>query len=62
MKIIAIYLATPPSNEYFHLPVIMKLDFNKPSLEIDEALTQMLEGADVNTIQEVRSYLKKHKK
>lgn len=62
LKIIAIYLATPPSNEYFHLPVVMKLDFNKPSLEIDEALTQTLEGADVNTIQEVRSYLKKHKK
>ncbi len=59
-KVIVLYNVTPPSNERFMLPVILKLDFNKPSLEIDEILTGKLRRADVNTIQEVRSYLKKH--
>jgi len=61
-KVIVLYNVTPPSNERFILPVILKLDLNKPSLKIDEALTRKLEDADVNTIQEVRSYLKKHEK
>lgn len=59
LKIIVLYNVTPPSNEYFILPVIIKFDFSKPSLKIDETLTRKLEGADVNTIQGVRSYLKK---
>lgn len=62
LKIIAVYYATPPSNERFLLPVILKFDSNKPSLTIDEALTLKLEEADVDTIKEVRAYLKKHEK
>jgi hypothetical protein len=59
LQIIALYLSTPPSSERFMLPVIMKLDFDKASLKIDETLTHKVEDADVNTIQEVRSYLRK---
>ncbi|MBT1070827.1 hypothetical protein [Pelotalea chapellei] len=62
LKIIGLYRGTAPSSEHFILPVIMKLNFNKPSLEIDEELTSKLEDADVTTIQGVRSYLKKHEK
>jgi len=62
IKIIAIYNMTPPSNEHFLLPVITKLDIVRSSLVIDESLTTALEDANVNTISEVRRYLKKHKK
>lgn len=62
LKIIALYNVTPPSNERFILPVILKFDLKNSSLEIDEELTSKLEDADVTTIQEVRSYLKKHEK
>ena len=61
-KIIVLYNITPPSNERFILPVILKLDLSKSSLEVDEPLTRTLEDTDVNTIQEVRSYLKKRQK
>ena len=60
LKIIGLYRGTPPSSEHFILPVIMKLDFNKPSLVIDEELTSKLDGLDIDSIQGVRSYLKKH--
>jgi len=60
LKIIGMYRGTPPSNEHFILPVILRLDFNKPSLEIDETLTGKLEDVDVDTIKAVRSYLEKH--
>ncbi len=62
LKIVGMYRGTPPSSEHFILPIIMKLDFNKPSLEIDETLTRKLEDADVKTIQGIRSYLRKHEK
>jgi hypothetical protein len=59
LKIIAIYHVTPPSNEYFNVPIILKLNFKESSLEIDKSLTHQLEEANLNTIQAVRSYLKK---
>jgi hypothetical protein len=62
LKIIVVYYATPPSNERFLLPVILRLNFKKPSLEIDEELTRKLEDADANTIQEVRAFFKKQLK
>jgi PAAR motif len=62
LKIIGMYRGTAPSSEHFILPVIMKLDFNTPSLKIDEELTSKLEDTDVKTIQGVRSYFKKHEK
>jgi len=58
-KIIGLYRGTPPSSEHFVLPIIMKLDFNTPTLEIDEELTRKLEDVGADTIRGVRSYLKK---
>lgn len=62
IQVIAIYLATPPSNERFTLPVIMKLDLKKPSLSIDEALTKKLEDKSVKTIDDARRVLQKYRK
>ncbi|MDA8140069.1 MAG: hypothetical protein M0036_15580 [Desulfobacteraceae bacterium] len=61
LKIIALYLATPPSSEHFTLPIVLKMDLNKPSLTIDEELTSKFEDSDIKTIKEARSLLNKQK-
>jgi len=61
IKIIVLYLATAPSSERTIVPVILKLDFNVPSLVIDEALTSIFDNKDIKTIKAARSLLNKHK-
>lgn len=61
LKIIALYLATAPSSERSIVPVVLKLDFNKPSLVIDEALTSIFDDKDIKTIKAARSILNKQK-
>jgi hypothetical protein len=62
IQIIAIYLVTPYSSERFTLPVIMKLDYKRPSLEIDELLTRKFDGKNVKNIQDVIKLLKNQNK
>ncbi|MBT1070828.1 hypothetical protein [Pelotalea chapellei] len=52
LKIIVLYNVTPPSNERFILPVILKFDLKNSSLGIDEDLTRKLKNVDITTIQE----------
>lgn len=57
LKVIALYHATAPSSAQFTVPVVFKLDLNKPSLEIDERLTRRFDGKDVETIATARAVL-----
>lgn len=60
LKIIALYNGTPPSNEHFIDPIVIKLDVNKATLAIDKGLTDFLEEKypAAKTIKAVRAALK----
>lgn len=58
LKIIALYSVTPPSNETFILPIVLKFNFHTPVLTIDNNLTNELRGKKIKTIGGARSYLK----
>jgi hypothetical protein len=59
LKILALYLATALSSERFTVPVVIKLDYNKPSFSIDEALTGKFDGIEIETIKAARSIINK---
>jgi len=59
LKIIALYIATAPSSDRFTDTIIIKLDFKKPSLSIDEFLTSKFNADNyVETIKDARKVLK----
>lgn len=58
LKIIALYSVTPPSNETFILPIVLKFNFHTPLLAIDNNLTNELGSKKIKTISGARSYLK----
>lgn len=58
LRIIALYNVTPPSNERFVLPIVIKMDHKNPSLLIDEILTSKLDDKDITTIKAARALLK----
>lgn len=58
MKMIALHFAYSATSG-FTVPVVLKLNLNKPSLEIDETLTKKFDREEVETIAAARAVLNK---